>query len=62
MRYFNITEAAKLLNVHPQSLRNWDNNGSFVAMRTPGGQRRYSESQIEEFGKKWEQEKKTDLS
>ena len=47
MKLMTVTEAAKHLGVHPQSLRNWDNSGEFKAMRTIGGQRRYSVEMLE---------------
>jgi len=47
MKLLTVTEAAKHLGVHPQSLRNWDNSGEFKAMRTIGGQRRYSVEMLE---------------
>lgn len=50
MKLHNVQQAAEILGVHPQSLRNWDNKGIFVALRTPGGQRRYSDEQLKEFG------------
>jgi excisionase family DNA binding protein len=31
--YLRVGEAAKLLGVHPQSLRNWDNAGKLKAYR-----------------------------
>lgn len=50
MKYYKITEAAKLLNVTPETLRNWERKGKFVSHhRTEGGQRLYSEEQIEEI-------------
>lgn len=48
-RLYTVTEAACYLGVHAQSLRNWDRNGSFKAVKTPGGQRRYTENQLLEF-------------
>lgn len=46
---YNISQAAEILGVHPQSLRNWDRNGTFVALKTPGGQRRYSPEMLEVY-------------
>jgi len=39
-------QAAKLLNVWPHTLRRWEREGKFKPLRTPGGHRRYKESQI----------------
>lgn len=36
-----IGEAAKMLNVSTQTLRNWDKSGKFRSMRSTGGQRYY---------------------
>jgi len=39
-------QAAKLLNVWPHTLRRWDKAGKLKPLRTPGGHRRYKESQV----------------
>jgi len=45
-----ITEAAKMLNVHPNTLRKWDNKGILVSIRFGERQdRRYKVSDIEEY-------------
>ncbi|PIZ44192.1 DNA-binding protein [candidate division WWE3 bacterium CG_4_10_14_0_2_um_filter_41_14] len=45
-----ITEAAKMLNVHPNTLRKWDNKGILVAIRFGERKdRRYKVSDIEEY-------------
>lgn len=44
-----IQEAAKILNVKPATLRRWDKTGTFKSVRTPGGHRRYRQSDIEKF-------------
>ena len=36
-----LTEAAALIQVHPDTLRRWTNAGKITAYRTPGGHRRY---------------------
>ena len=41
-----IGEAAKLLNVHPQTLRYWEAKGWITAGRTPGGERRFRRSDV----------------
>lgn len=39
-------QIAKLLNVWPETLRRWEKEGKLIPLRTPGGHRRYKESQI----------------
>ncbi|MFZ5753465.1 MAG: MerR family DNA-binding transcriptional regulator [Bacillota bacterium] len=39
-------QAAKLLNVWPHTLRRREREGKLKPLRTPGGHRRYKESQI----------------
>ncbi|MCL5982770.1 MAG: IS607 family transposase [Firmicutes bacterium] len=39
-------QAAKLLNVWPHSLRRWEKEGKLKPLHTPGGHRRYKESQL----------------
>jgi len=39
-------QAAKLLSVWPHTLRRWENEGKLKPLRTPGGHRRYKESQV----------------
>jgi excisionase family DNA binding protein len=40
-KLLRVAEAAEILQVHPQTLRDWERHGSIVAVRTPGGQRRF---------------------
>ena len=42
-------QVAKLLNVWPETLRRWEREGKLKPLRTPGGHRRYKESQIKEL-------------
>jgi len=45
-----ISEAAKLLNVHPNTLRKWDNKGILKAVRFgERGDRRYRQEDILKF-------------
>lgn len=39
-------QTAKLLNVWPQTLHRWEKEGRQRPLRTPGGHRRYKESQV----------------
>ena len=41
------TEAAELLGVHPDTLRGWADEGKIPVWRTPGGQRRFQRSDLE---------------
>lgn len=40
-KIYSLKETALLLQVGMSTLRNWDNKGTFVAMRTDGSHRRY---------------------
>ena len=42
----SISQAARELGVHPETLRRWERDGEILAERTSGGQRRYTSSQI----------------
>lgn len=39
-------QVAKLLNVWPHTLCRWEKEGKLKPLRTPGGHRRYKESQV----------------
>lgn len=48
--YLTINEFAKLVGVHPQTIRSWDKSGILAPHhRTPGGQRRYSQDQVKQI-------------
>lgn len=48
----SISEAAKILNVNIQTLRNWDKSGKFrPSFISPGKHRYYSKADIEKFSK-----------
>lgn len=42
-----ISKAAEILGITETTLRRWDNNGSFPAIKSPGGHRYYTNVQIE---------------
>ncbi len=42
-----VSEAAKILGVSPQTVRNWEKLGRLVSHRSPGGQRYYLVSEIQ---------------
>jgi excisionase family DNA binding protein len=48
-RFLNVSEAADFLGVSAASLRKWSDQGLLPVYRTPGGQRRYSPTDLEEF-------------
>ena len=44
---YRIAEAAKLLGVHPSTLRRWDKKGILTpSYRTPTGERRYTDADL----------------
>jgi excisionase family DNA binding protein len=45
--WLTLSEASKLLGVHPATLRQWSDEGKVRIFRTPGGHRRFSRSDIE---------------
>jgi excisionase family DNA binding protein len=47
--WLTLSDASKLLGVHPSTLRQWCDEGRITAFRTPGGHRRFSRSEIEKF-------------
>ena len=49
--WLTLSEAAKLLNVHPTTLRRWANNGDIPAMVTPGGHRRFALTDLARFAR-----------
>lgn len=46
---FSISEASRLLGVSDTSLRHWTDEGNIRAFVTPGGHRRYSETELRRF-------------
>jgi excisionase family DNA binding protein len=54
--FLNVGQAAEYLGVSPASLRNWSDQGRLPVYRTPGGQRRYRMSDLEEFLNSWLEE------
>jgi excisionase family DNA binding protein len=49
LKLLNVSEAAAHLGVSAASLRKWSDRGLVPVYRTPGGQRRYSLADLEEF-------------
>jgi len=45
--WLSLNEAARKLNVHPATLRDWADRGRVRIFRTPGGHRRFSVEDVE---------------
>ncbi len=49
-KYLTLTEVSELLKIHPNTLRNWDTNGTLKAIRIGVKKvRRYRQSDINKF-------------
>ena len=48
-KLLNVGRAAAYLGVSAASLRKWSNDGLVPVYRTPGGQRRYAITDLDEF-------------
>lgn len=48
-QWLSLSDAARRLNVHPTTLRRWADNGDISVMLTPGGHRRFAQSDIDQF-------------
>jgi excisionase family DNA binding protein len=48
-RLLGVGDAATYVGVSPASLRKWSDQGLLRVYRTPGGQRRYSVADLDEF-------------
>ena len=48
-RWLTLSQAAQALGVHPSTLRRWADEGEIRCMRTPGGHRRFLESNLQAF-------------
>jgi excisionase family DNA binding protein len=51
-RWLSLTAAAERLGVHPTTLRRWADSGDITVMFTPGGHRRFLESDLDDFAAK----------
>ncbi len=49
--WLTLSEAAKKLSVHPTTLRRWADKGDMPCMLTPGGHRRFSVADVEQFAR-----------
>ena len=49
---YSVSEAAKILGIHPNTLRKWDNEGIANALRLPGGNhRRFTQAELERLAR-----------
>lgn len=49
---YSVSEAAKILGIHPNTLRRWDNEGIANALRLPrGSHRRFTQDEIERLAR-----------
>ena len=48
-KLIGISKAAKILGVHPLTLRNWTEQGHIAYYKTPGGHRRFKMEDLEAF-------------
>lgn len=48
-RLLTIQKVAEILDTHVETLRRWDYDGKLSAVRTPGGHRRYRQSDVDAF-------------
>lgn len=48
-QWLTLTEAARLLGVHPATLREWADTGQVPSYRTPGGHRRFRREDLRGF-------------
>jgi excisionase family DNA binding protein len=46
VKWLSLQEASEMLGVHPSTLRLWADSGKIPTVRTPGGHRRFAESDV----------------
>ena len=50
VRFLTVQEFADAIGMHPQTVRQWDRDDTLKPHhRTPGGQRMYSEEQVQNY-------------
>ena len=47
VEWYTLSEASKVLGVHPATVRQWADEGKLATFRTPGGHRRFARTDIE---------------
>jgi excisionase family DNA binding protein len=52
-RLLTPAEVAAMLRVDPKTVTRWARGGKLSSIRTPGGHRRYSESEVKALLKSW---------
>lgn len=57
--WISLGEAAKLLGVHPTTVRNWADQGEIPFRRTPGRHRRFQRSALEHWASRKKDKEKT---
>jgi excisionase family DNA binding protein len=45
--HLRLSDAAAIIGVHPETLRRWADAGKVRSFRTPGGQRRFDRTDVE---------------
>jgi excisionase family DNA binding protein len=45
-KWLSLQEASRMLGVHPSTIRQWADTGKIPTVRTPGGHRRFAESDV----------------
>lgn len=53
-RLLTPAEVAAMLRVDPKTVTRWARGGKLSSIRTPGGHRRYSESEVRGFLSRWQ--------
>lgn len=53
-RLLTPAEVAAMLRVDPKTVTRWARGGKLSSIRTPGGHRRYSESEVRSFLNGWQ--------
>jgi len=46
LKWLSLQEASQMLGVHPSTLHQWADSGKIPTVRTPGGHRRFAESDV----------------
>lgn len=48
-RWLSLSQAARVLGIHPTTLRRWTDEGTIRCLRTPGGHRRFQQRDLDAF-------------